>query len=76
MKDLSISYLKGVVEYVLLKVNNFIFLADFMILDIDEDNDVPLILERPFIDTGRALIDVSKKELNLHLNDENHTFSI
>ncbi|XP_057811356.1 uncharacterized protein LOC131025573 [Salvia miltiorrhiza] len=76
MADRSVSYPKGIVEDVLVKVNNFIFPVDFVVLDMVEDKDVPLILGRPFLATGRALIDVAKGELTLRVNDESFTFSI
>jgi len=46
------------VEDVLVKVDKFIFLVDFIILDMIEDLEVSLILGRPFLATGKALIDV------------------
>ncbi|XP_057803024.1 uncharacterized protein LOC131018317 [Salvia miltiorrhiza] len=76
MADRSVSYPKGIVEDVLVKVNNFIFPVDFIVLDMVEDKDVPLILGRTFLATGRALIDVAKGELTLRVNDESFTFSI
>lgn len=48
----------------------FIFHADFVILDMEEDRDAPLIFGRPFLATGRALIDVHKRELTLRVGDE------
>ena len=41
---------------VLVKVEPFIFLADFLILDFLFDFEVPIILGRPFLGTGRALV--------------------
>lgn len=46
----------GVVEDLLVKVDNFVFFADFNVLDIDVDLDVLVILGRPFL---AALIDVT-----------------
>ncbi|XP_075482860.1 uncharacterized protein LOC142523099 [Primulina tabacum] len=43
---------------------------DFVVLDMEEDREIPLILCRPFLATGKALIDVHKGELVLRLNDE------
>ena len=56
--DRSITYPMGISEDVLVKVDKFIFPIDFIILDIQEDQEVPLKLGRPFLATGRALIDV------------------
>ncbi|KAL8104388.1 hypothetical protein AgCh_028553 [Apium graveolens] len=56
--DRSITYLRGIVEDVLVKVDKLIFPADFVILDFEEDKKIPIILGRPFLATGRTLIDV------------------
>ena len=42
-------HLHGVVEDILVKVDKFIFPADFIILDMAEDRDIPLILGKPFL---------------------------
>ena len=59
-----------------MRVNDFIFPVDFLVLEMEEDQAVPLILGRPFLATGKAMIDVQKGELTLRLNDESVTFSI
>ncbi|CAA0841694.1 Unknown protein, partial [Striga hermonthica] len=76
MADRSLSYPKGIVEDVLVKVEGFIFPADFVVLDMEEDKGVPLILGRPFLATGEALIDVKNGELTLRVDEESITFSI
>ena len=48
----------GVIEGVLIKVDKFIFPADFIVLDMEADKEIPIILGRPFLATGEALIDV------------------
>ncbi|MCI75002.1 hypothetical protein A2U01_0096268, partial [Trifolium medium] len=49
----------GILHDVLVRVAEFVFPVDFVILDMEEDREVePLILSRPFLATGRALIDV------------------
>ncbi|XP_022899248.1 uncharacterized protein LOC111412545 [Olea europaea var. sylvestris] len=58
LTDRSIKRSKGIIEDVLVKVDKFIFPADFILLDMEEDSNIPLILGRPFLATGRALIDV------------------
>ena len=47
-----------------------------MVLDMEEDQEVPLILGRPFLATKRALIDVQKGELTLRVNKEEVMFNI
>ena len=51
---------EAILEDVLVKVGKFIFLVDFVVIDIEEDKQVPLLLGRPFLPTGAALIDVKK----------------
>ena len=36
----------------------FIFPVDFVILDYKANRDVSIILGRPFLETGRTLVDV------------------
>nr|GEZ63259.1 hypothetical protein [Tanacetum cinerariifolium] len=55
--DRSISRPVRVAEDVFV-MGTFHFLADFVVLDFDTDPRVPLILERSFLKTKRALIDV------------------
>ena len=52
-----------------MKVDKFIFPADFIILDMQEDKEVPIIIGRPFLATGRAMIDVKKGELRLRVQE-------
>ena len=52
------------------------FLLDFIILDIQEDKEVPIILRQPFLATGRAMIDVQKGELRLRVQEEEVKFNV
>ncbi|XP_017604891.1 uncharacterized protein LOC108451749 [Gossypium arboreum] len=71
--DRSIKYLRGIIEDVLFKVDKVIFTVDFIILDMDEDIEVPMILGRPFLATARTIIDVGSGELVLRVGDEEVT---
>ena len=70
LADRSIAYPRGVLEDVLVKVDKFIFPIDFIVLDMEKDQQIPLILGRPFLATERALIDVHKGNLISRINDE------
>ncbi|KAK4275027.1 hypothetical protein QN277_018170 [Acacia crassicarpa] len=76
LADRSIVLPEGKIEDVLVKVDKFIFPIDFIILDFEADHDVPILLGRPFMATGRALIDVEKGELIMRVDDNQVTFSI
>ena len=60
----------------LVKVESFIFPVDFVILDCEVDFEVPIILGRPLLATGRALVDMEKGQIKFRLNNENVTFNI
>ncbi|GJX21662.1 reverse transcriptase domain-containing protein [Tanacetum coccineum] len=64
----------GIVEDVFVKVGKFHFSADIIVVDYVVDPRVPLILERPFLRTAHALIDVYGEELTLQVYDEAITF--
>ncbi|MGG6712788.1 UNVERIFIED_CONTAM: retroviral-like aspartic protease [Salmonella enterica subsp. enterica serovar Weltevreden] len=68
LADRSIKYPRGVVEDVLVGINKYVLPCDFVMLNMEEDSRVPLILGRPFLPTGRALIDCQKDELYFIIN--------
>jgi len=67
LADETVKYPYGVVEDVLVKVDKFIFHVDFVIMDMKEDEEIPLILGRPFMKTARIIVDVDKEELRVKL---------
>ncbi|XP_060959244.1 uncharacterized protein LOC115717351 [Cannabis sativa] len=76
LADRSMAHPEGKIEDVLVQVDKFIFPADFIILDYEADRDVPIILGRPFLATGRTLIDVQNGELTMRVNDQKVTFNV
>ncbi|KAL5578388.1 hypothetical protein UlMin_020087 [Ulmus minor] len=76
LADRSIAHPEGKIEDVLVKVDKFIFLVDFIVLDYEADLEVPIILGRPFLATGRTLIDVQNGELTMRVQDEHVTFNV
>ncbi|GJZ19869.1 reverse transcriptase domain-containing protein [Tanacetum coccineum] len=57
LADRSITRPKGLAEDIFVKVGNFHFPTDFVVVDFEADPRVPLILGRSFLRTSRALID-------------------
>ena len=49
---------------------------DFVVIDIEEEKQVPLLLRRPFLATGVSLINVKKGELTLRVGDEAVHFNL
>ena len=71
MADRSVKFHVGIIENVLVKVDTLVFPVDFLILDMEEDKEVPIILGRPFLATGKALVDVQSEEMKFRFqNDE------
>lgn len=63
--DKSLTYPKGVIKNVLVKVNKFIFLADFIVLYMKKDHSIMIILGHLISTTSQALINVCKGKLIL-----------
>ncbi|XP_061344398.1 uncharacterized protein LOC133290339 [Gastrolobium bilobum] len=76
LADRSLVYPEGKVENVSVKVDKFILPADFIILDYEEDREVPFILGTAFLATGGAVIDVKEGELAMNVNGEQVKFNI
>ncbi|GKB02988.1 ribonuclease H-like domain-containing protein [Tanacetum coccineum] len=74
LADRTIKHTKGIAENMLVRIGKFIFPIDFVILDIPEDDDVPLILGRPFLFTAHAKIDVFKRKITLRVGEEKLVF--
>ncbi|GKC46564.1 reverse transcriptase domain-containing protein [Tanacetum coccineum] len=76
LADRSITRPKGLAEDIFVKVRNFHFPTDFVVVDFKADPRVPLILGSFFFRTSRALIDVYAGELVLRDGDEQITFHV
>ncbi|GJS60422.1 reverse transcriptase domain-containing protein [Tanacetum coccineum] len=76
LADRSTTRPTGIAEDVFVKVGKFHFPTDFVVVDYVVNPRVPLILGRPFLRTGRALIDVYGEELTLRHDDEAVTFKV
>ncbi|GJT53289.1 hypothetical protein Tco_0988343 [Tanacetum coccineum] len=74
LADRTVKYLKGIAKNVLVGIGKFTIPVDFIILDMPEDIKVPLILERPFLSTTRAKIDVFKRKITLRVGEEKIIF--
>ena len=57
-------------------MGKFIFPTDFVVLDIEEDEEVPIILGRPFLYIGSAIIDMRRGRLTFRIDDEEEEFMV
>ena len=76
LADKTVKKLEGIVENVLVKARKFIFPVDFVVLDFEEDENVPLILGMPFMYTTKAIIDVYDGTLTLRVGEESCKFDL
>nr|GEV42344.1 hypothetical protein [Tanacetum cinerariifolium] len=72
--DWTMKYLKGIAKNMLVGIGKFVFPVNFIILDMPEDVKVPLILERPFLSTAHAKIDVFKRKITLRVGEKKIIF--
>ncbi|GJW84196.1 reverse transcriptase domain-containing protein [Tanacetum coccineum] len=66
----SVALPKGIAQDVIVRVDKFNFLANFVIVDFEADPRVPIILGRPFLRTTKALVDLYKEKLTLRVGNE------
>ncbi|XP_015963445.1 uncharacterized protein LOC107487340 [Arachis duranensis] len=76
LADRSFKFPHGIVEDLLVKVGDFIFPANFVVLDMQEEAKASIILGRPFLATAGVVIDVQKGDLTLRLHNEKMTFNV
>ncbi|XP_038880525.1 uncharacterized protein LOC120072188 [Benincasa hispida] len=70
LADRSLVHPEGKFKDVVVTTNKFILPANFIILDYEADKDVPIILGRPFLSTGRVQINVHKGEIRMSVNTQ------
>ncbi|GJT08569.1 reverse transcriptase domain-containing protein [Tanacetum coccineum] len=66
----SITHPIGIAEDVVVRVDGFTFLADFVVVNFEPDPIVPIVLGRPFLRTAKALIDLYEETLTLRVGKE------
>ncbi|XP_074303384.1 uncharacterized protein LOC141637868 [Silene latifolia] len=76
LADRSVKFPIGVIEDVPLVVGKLIIPCDFFVMDMPEDSHVPIILGRPCLGTGGAMIDVKSEKLSLQVGNEKIEFEL
>ncbi|XP_060182500.1 uncharacterized protein LOC132612197 [Lycium barbarum] len=76
LAGISLARPESIIEDVLVQVGSLIIPADFVILDFEPDPEVPFILGRSFLATGRALIDVAAGQLTMRVHDKVEVFNV
>ncbi|XP_027155287.1 uncharacterized protein LOC113755768 [Coffea eugenioides] len=79
LADRTNAYPEGLVEDVLVQVNELVFPANFYVLDMGDErslNPSPILLGRPFLSTARTKIDVNEGTLSMEFDGEIVNFNI
>ncbi|KAM1006501.1 hypothetical protein ACFX2A_003245 [Malus domestica] len=77
--DRSNAYPKGVLEDVLVQVNNLVFPADFYVLEMEDSaysTPLTILLGSPFMKTARTKIDMFKGTLTMEFDGDVIDFNI
>ncbi|XP_017972529.1 PREDICTED: uncharacterized protein LOC108661149 [Theobroma cacao] len=76
LADKTIMHPIRIIEDVLLKVGHLYIPMDFVVLEIGDDVEIPLILERPFLATVGAIIDVKNGKITFRVGEEEVVFNL
>ncbi|XP_058732946.1 uncharacterized protein LOC131604531 [Vicia villosa] len=76
LADKSTTHPIGITKYLLVKVDKFFFSVDFVVIDMEEDYDTPLILGRPFMKIARMMIDIDDGLMKVRVLDEEVCFNL
>jgi hypothetical protein len=65
MVDQSIQFPEGIAKDIMVKIQDHYAPANFMILDMEEEDDSPIILGRLFLNTTNAVIYIGSGQIHL-----------
>ncbi|GKC71284.1 reverse transcriptase domain-containing protein [Tanacetum coccineum] len=74
LANCSVMHPMGIAKDVVVRVDGFTFLADFVMVNFKPDPRVPIILGRPFLRTAKALIDLYEEKLTLRVGSDELVF--
>ncbi|CAM8945312.1 unnamed protein product [Rhodiola kirilowii] len=70
LADRSSRIPRGVLRDVPIKVGKFFIVVDFYVLEMDDEQETPVILGRPFLNTVEAVIRCGEGSIELKIGDE------
>jgi hypothetical protein len=76
LTDRSMVYPAGILEDIPIKVGKIYIPTDFVVVDIKEDSEIPILLGRPFLAIAGAVIIVKHGKIAFHVGDEKVEFEI
>ncbi|XP_050888721.1 uncharacterized protein LOC127093866 [Lathyrus oleraceus] len=72
--DRSVKYPIGILEDIPVRIGQLYIPTDFVVMDIKEDDEIPILLGRPFLSIAGAIIDVKRGKLTFEVGDEKIEF--
>ena len=75
LADQSVRHVEGIATNLLVRIRDAYVPTNFVILDMGNDKDAPLILGRPFLNTANACIYVASTRIQFHLDGRKETFA-
>jgi hypothetical protein len=76
LADRSIKFPLGIIEDILVKVGKFFVPGDFVIMKMEEDNQILIILGRHFLATAGANLDMKNSTISLAIGNEKIEFNV
>ena len=76
MADKSVTYPLGILENMPIKVEKFVIPANFLVLEMEEDFEIPILFGRPFFMKSGAIIDMKKGKITLEVDNECMEFDV
>jgi len=73
--DQTLSFPKGILKNLCVRVGALYALADFVMIETDTDERAPIILGRPFLNTSGAVIYASAAKISFYIKGRKETFS-
>lgn len=58
---------EGIIEDILVGMDKFVFPVDFIVVGMEVNKEVPIILGRPFLCIGRAILDIYEGQITLRM---------
>jgi len=75
LADHTLSFPKGILKNLCVRVGTLYALADFMVIENGTDERAPIIQGRPFLNTSGAVIYASSAKISLYIRGRKETFS-
>ena len=76
MADKSITYPLSIFKNVPTKIGRFVIPTDFVVLEMEEDLEIPILFGRPFLMIAGAIIDIKRGKIILEVDNEHMKFDV